>query len=87
MRLQDGAHEDTRSTAPDAGLDQVAGDGALEHVFDAPVQIVEPFDADHRVGVREPLPAVDATAAVALREHERLVARLHELEGRVLTAP
>jgi hypothetical protein len=93
VRGEDRAHQNRDATAPDAGLDQVAGHAIVEHALDAELHVVEALEARHRVPRLAPLADEVAAPGPALvprilAEREALAAEmdpvrqtaLHELE-------
>ncbi len=58
MRSKDSPHEDAGAAAPDAGLDQVARDARVQNRLDRLLELVEPGEADHRLGVERPVTAL-----------------------------
>jgi hypothetical protein len=66
VRGEDAAHEDAGAAAPHAGLDQVTGHVVGEDGLHAVLQVVQPFEADHRVRGLRPVHPVGAPLEVEL---------------------
>jgi hypothetical protein len=58
VRLENSSHEDARTTAPDAGLDEVPGNRSLEDVFHAEPDVLEPAEPDHCCRLGRPVQSV-----------------------------
>jgi hypothetical protein len=49
--LKDSAHENARTTAPHTRLNQVARNSLPNYILDTLLQVVQPLQTNHRVGV------------------------------------
>ncbi len=56
-------HEDTCTTAPSPGFDEIAGNGVLEHGLHTILEVIESAKANHRVGISAPYTAFIAVLA------------------------
>src|SRR5450759_1802679 len=51
---EDGAHEDRRTSSPDACFDQISGYSLAQYGLDAILQVIQTFQPDHRIGIYRP---------------------------------
>src|SRR5260370_41416595 len=49
------AHKDGTTTPPCASLDEVAWDTIPKHVCNTSLDVIDPFEAHHGLGIRRPL--------------------------------
>jgi hypothetical protein len=81
-RVKRGSHQDRRTAAPCAGLDQVPGDAVAHHRFDSFLKIVETVESDHREALPRPVHPRGAHAKVGGRQLSRRDAAVLQLPHR-----
>ena len=82
VHVEQRAHEDRRAAAPDARLDEVAGNAVGDHVGDARLELLEARDADHRVADRRPADALGADLGVGPAQQRVPAPCQQPLQGR-----